>query len=208
MPMMGLPVQSPVVQIGEKYILISPGSQITDEQYKALPKLTDIVAPNLFHHGGVRKAAIQNPQANLWQCKGLEAKANDIKWNKELSKENWPYQNELQMFVLDGMPNVNEVVFYHKPSKSLIVTDLCFNMLGLKGLGPKIILSLFGTYNKFAVSRLFTKEIKDKNAFKKSLFPIFACDFENIIVSHGENVIGNGKKLLREALKERGLEPI
>ena len=34
---------------------------------------------------------------------------------------------------------------------------------------------------------------------------LLKIDFENIIVSHGENVMGGAKELLIKALKERGL---
>jgi hypothetical protein len=111
---------------------------------------------------------------------------------------------ELSLIKLEGMPSYNEVVFLHHASKSLIVTDMCFNIRKPEGLGAKIIFGLFGTYDRFAVSRLFKMMIKDKAALKKSIDEVLSCDFDNIIVSHGENIIGGANEKLRAALAERG----
>lgn len=79
-------------------------------------------------------------------------------------------------------------------------------MRASRGIGARIILELFGTFNKFAVSRFYSAFIKDRAEFQKSIERVLSHDFENIIVSHGENVIGNAKAVLKEALAQRGLQ--
>ena len=76
-----------------------------------------------------------------------------------------------------------------------------------KGIGAWIILNLFGTYKKLATSKFFLKFMNDKSAFEKSLSLIFSLDFDNVILAHGSNIIGNGEEKLRSALAERGLKP-
>jgi hypothetical protein len=49
---------------------------------------------------------------------------------------------------------------------------------------------MFGTYNKFGVSRFYLNYVKDKAAFQKSMEKILSLDFDNIIVSHGDNYMG------------------
>lgn len=204
MPLMSLPVYSPLVNLGEKQILISPGSRFPLEQYDPTWKITDIVAPNLFHHAGVPKAASVYPSAKLWAAPGLEKKIPHIKWTNFLSLEAWPYQSNLTLIPIQGSGVAGEHVFISKQSKTLIVTDLAFNIKNASGLGAKIMLSLFGTHNRFAVSRLLKLLLDDRLAFERSMHELMTHDFENILVSHGEVIIGNAKNLLREALKERG----
>lgn len=204
LPLMKLPVRSVFVPTSKGHILISPGSKLNDDDYKKISDVTDIVAPNFFHTGGLPKASRLFPSAKLWGPKGALITRPQISWTHELDLESWPFQDELKMIPIEGAPKINEVVFLHQESRSLIVADLCFNLIDAKGLGPKLILSLFGTYKKFGVSKLWLKLVKDRELFEKSLSELFRHNFDNIIVSHGYNIIGGGKEKLITAFQARG----
>jgi hypothetical protein len=207
MPLMRLPVRSTVVTVKDGRVLISPGSKVSREELANLGTVTDIVAPNLFHCAGVPKAAEVFNSAKLWVAEGGRDAKVKIKWSGELNETQWPYQEELPVLQLKGMPLLSEYLFFHKKSRTLIVADLCFNMVNQSGLGSWLILSLFGTYNQFGVSKFFLKFVKDKLAFEKSLGHVFAWNFDNIVVGHGANINGGGRELLLRALKKRGFEP-
>ena len=204
MPLMDLHVRSVVVELSSNIILISPGSKLTIQQLKTLTNVTDIVAPNLFHTAGISQAAGVFPGAKIWGPDSASSVKNEIKWTDELNDHKWSFQDELVLISIAGMPKVKESVYYHKKSKSLIVCDLCFNLINTSGFGAWMILGLFGTYKKFGVSRLFLRAVVDREAFTNSLINLFQYDFDNIIVSHGENVIGGAKEKLKIALRERG----
>lgn len=146
MPLMKLPVRSTYIPLESGKILLSPGSCLTDAQLKSLGKVTDIVAPNLFHCGGIPQAATVYSTAKIWGVQGAKAVKKEISWTAELTTNTWPYQDELPMIEIAGMPKVNEKVFFHKKSKSLFIADLCFNLVDSKGIGPWLILNMFGTY--------------------------------------------------------------
>lgn len=205
MPLMPLPVRTPLITLSGGKVLLSPGSRLQADQYRKMDGVTDIVAPNLFHCAGVPKAAQKLPQAKLWVVQGGLSAKPDIKWSAEMTEKNWPYMEELPYVAIGGMPAFNEAVFVHKKSRSLLVTDLCFNMQDVHGFGPWLILSLFGTYRKLGVSRFFLKYVKDRAAFTKSLEVLFSYDFDNIIVSHGDNLTGGGRGQLLKAFQERGI---
>lgn len=204
MPLMSLPVRSVVAATKNGQVLISPGSKITKAQYQGVGQIATIVAPNLLHCAGVPLAVSCFPKAEVWGPEGVRKQKPDMPWQKELNEAPWPYEDELLPVFIGGMPKVNETVFLHKKSKTLIVTDLCFNMQNVKGIGAWIILNLFGTYKKFGVSKFYVKFVKDQDAFKGSLAALFKHDFENIVLSHGFNIIGGGKEKLMAALNERG----
>lgn len=208
MPMgIQLPVRSVVVKTSQGGVFISPGPTVIDnkENISAFTNIKFIVAPNLFHHLNIKKAFHSFPQAELWGVKGFEKKREDIKWTHYFDIDNWPLQEELMAIYVQGAPKVNEVVFLHKKSKSLIVSDLCFNLQKTRGLAGWIVFNLFGTYKKFAVSRFIMKFIEDRAAFKKSVEQILEWDFDKIIVSHGEVVTENAKEQFVAGLKARKL---
>lgn len=203
MPIMALPARTTAVRLTKGVIVFSPGPDVDVEQCAQLGPVTDIVAPNLFHHLGVKRATEQLHNAKLWGVPGLAAKCNGIRWDAVLSADTWPYQDELPMVLLQGMPKVNEAIFFHKKSRTLLVTDLCFNILHPRGFGAWIILHVFSTYGRFGVSRLIKRMITDKPAFERSLAEVFAFDFENLIMAHGEIVMGGARERLRAALLDK-----
>lgn len=208
MPLMYLPVRSVLVNTEKGNILFSPGSKLRDDQITSAGLVTDIVAPSLFHCGGVAKASSILTQAKLWGPIGVKKIKSEILWASELDPHLWPYNDELVAVPIEGMPKVNEVVFIHKKSKSLIVADLCFNLINQKGFGPWLILNLFGTYEDLGVSRFFLNFVKDRDAFIRSLATLFSYNFDNIIVSHGENVYGRGREKLIKAIEKRGIQGV
>lgn len=203
MPLMKLPVRTVVINIGDKIVLISPGSKLSEDQLKSLIRVDDIIAPNLLHCGGVQKAAAIFPHAKLWGVQGARKLKPEIPWTDEISQSNWPYEKELSFVELKGLPRFNEVVFIHHDSRTLIVCDLFFNLLDAEGFGSWLILKLFGTYKKFGMSRLFLKFLQDRDAFEESLRKVFSYNFENIVVSHGNLVLGDGKSIFERATTQR-----
>jgi hypothetical protein len=204
MPLAKLPVTTSLISLSTGNILLSPHPSLTPAEFHSMGKVTNIVAPNLFHHLGIQKAIEALPDAHLWGVGGFEQKRKDIAWQSFLNESTWPYQEELAAIQIAGMPKLNEVVFVHKKSKTLFLTDLCFNILEDSGLAGRLLYNVFGTYKRFAVSKILIKFVKDPAAFQKSLATLFTHDFDNVVLSHGSVVIGEGKAKLREALLERG----
>jgi hypothetical protein len=60
----------------------------------------------------------------------LAQKRKDVKWDVEFTPTTPPiadWKDELEFLVIEGLPALSEVVFFHKPSKTLLLTDLAFN---------------------------------------------------------------------------------
>ena len=104
-----------------------------------------------------------------------------------------------QQHVVQGMPRLHEVVFLHQPSRTLILTDLAFNLGPDMPLLSQVLLRLNGCYNCFAPSRLVKSVIKDRAALRASLDHILSWDFDRIVVSHGDNLAAGGREALRTA---------
>lgn len=202
-----LSVRSTLVTLNSGYkILISP-INFTPEQLEQLKtfKPNAIVAPNCYHHLFVNKAAEDLQIQSIYGACGLQKKRPDINWTAIIDDKTWSFGNELQCLQIAGAPKYNECVFYHSASKTLIVTDLLFNLKNLDNSFGNFIYKIFGTHNQPAVSRLLKILTTDKKALQTSIHKILELDFEKIVVAHGELITENAKQILKTAFESRGL---
>jgi hypothetical protein len=109
---------------------------------------------------------------------------------------------EVKGFVLGGMPKLNEIAFVHRPSKTLVVCDLVFNLTKPSAL-LRLVVWLSGVGSRFGVSRLFASHVKDRALFAASMRAILDEGFERVVMCHGDVVASGGAALLRDALTRR-----
>jgi hypothetical protein len=108
---------------------------------------------------------------------------------------------ELPKLLIGGMPKLNEFVFLHTASRTLIVADLLFNFdISQQNWAGKLFLKLNGIYGRPGCSRIFRRLIKDRTVFRASIDQISRWEFDRIILGHGANVLSDGQRVLREAL--------
>jgi len=151
----------------------------------ALGPVRHVVAPNSFHHLFVSACLQRYPQAALYVAPGLPPKRPDLKPAGVLGADAPPWASELDAVVIDGAPKLREVVFFHRASRSVLVTDLLFNMTDPATVATGLVLRLMGTYRRLAVSRAWRLYTKDKRAQRPTLEALLAWPFERIIPAHG-----------------------
>jgi hypothetical protein len=111
------------------------------------------------------------------------------------------WAGELEILELEGMPRVREHVFFHRPSRTLIVADLVFNFGPQSTRWTRWFFQRLGGVRSFpGMSRLFRLSIKDRAAFAASVERMLAWDFDRCIVAHGDIIESNAKAVLRSAL--------
>ncbi|MFY2558534.1 hypothetical protein ACN469_12960 [Corallococcus terminator] len=203
--LMQLPVRTAVFELEQARVLLSPASILTAEQLKEAGPVTDIVAPSLMHTAGMKAAAKAHPTARLWGPLGAREKHPELTWHGLLGVDPWPFESELALLPLAGMPKLNESAFLHSASKALYLTDMVFNIPQPKGLAAWLFFRMFGTYRRFAVSKLFLRFVKDRPAFEAAIAKLASLDFQHVIPSHGDAVLHEGKPRLLAALRERRL---
>jgi hypothetical protein len=166
---------------------------LESQQIEKIAKLGEvkwIVAPNKFHHLYVTDFQNYFKNSQLYLAPGLKEKREDLKEGIDiLIDKTYPWSTFLDFQIVEGAPLMNEVVFYHKASRSLIVTDLGLNIGSNSPLKTRIFAKIFLTYNQFGWSKLEEKLlIKDKRLFRESVEKIASWDFEQIILPHGNLV--------------------
>jgi len=95
------------------------------------------------------------------------------------------------------MPKVNEVVFLHAASRTLLVSDLCFDFDTRYPLGTRLLFRLFGAYPGPRNSMFFRMMIRDRQAFRGSFDRLLEWDFDRVVMSHGAILESGGKETLR-----------
>ena len=123
------------------------------------------------------------------------------------SLENPPpeWEEEIELITIGGMPKINETVFYHRPSRTLIVADLLFHLSQDTDWWTRTGLRLLSGIREFpGNSRLFRAMIQDKEAFEQSLQEILALDFKRIVVAHGVPITEEPKDALVSVFRSHG----
>ena len=206
LPGVQMPLRSTLIVLPSGGILISPIdfslAQLAD--IRAKTKITEIVAPNLYHNLYVESARKSFPEADLWGAPGYAEKRPQFEW-KELGRASWPHEKEIPHVLLEGASKMNEVVFFHVASSTLIVTDLCFNITEPHGFFSPLVFRMMGTYKKFGVSSLWNRFLEDAPAFSESLKKIFKWDFDRIAMAHGNLIENRAQHILRSALADKKL---
>ncbi len=169
----------------------------------ALGEVKYLISPNKLHHLFIADWLKHFPEAVCYASPGLEKKRNDIVFSKLLGmmpEEEW--SKEIGQTIFKGSAAMQEVVFFHNSSKTLILADLIENfkpdslnwwqrtIAGFAG-----ILSPHGkTPVDWRLSFAFGKE-----EAKRSLSIIQGWQADNIVISHGECILGNGHEFLERS---------
>lgn len=94
---------------------------------------------------------------------------------------------------------LNETVFFHRATRTLLLTDLCFNMLHSSSFITRLVMRAMGGYGHFGPSRLAKSFMKDKAALRRGIERILEWDFDRVTVTHGQVLERDGHALFKQA---------
>ncbi len=170
------------------------------KQIAEIGDVASIIAPNKLHHlfaGDLHKLF---PNSKLYGASGLAKKRPDLKIEAEMDMNFKPNWSDVEFHIIKGMRYVNEVVFYHKISKTLILTDIGFNLGDDKPLMTRLFGRMIGIYKKFGCPpEIKYGLVSDRQLFLKSIQRILEWDFDQIVMAHGNIVAQNGRKIFAKA---------
>ena len=163
-------------------------------------KIAHVVAPSGMHDTYLEGWFAAQPNARFHACRALARARPDLKFTDTLSHVPPAAWSEVfDQHVMQGMPRIDEVVFLHRATRTLVLTDLVFNLGPDMPFLSRVLLKLNDCDCKFTASRLMKSTIKDRAAFRRSLDHVLSWDFDAIVLSHGANISSGGKVMLREA---------
>ncbi len=96
---------------------------------------------------------------------------------------------------------MQEHALVHRPSRTLVLADLVFNLQVPPGEKVPFFLRWVSGFTAFpGTSRLVKLCVKDRAAVARSLERILAEDFDQIVVGHGDVIRDDAKAVLRDLL--------
>jgi hypothetical protein len=179
-----------VVRLRDAKLLLHSPVAVSEEllrEVRELGAVEYIAAPNRLHHLFVGEWQAAFPAASVYVAPGLENKRADLRIAGILGNEAEPgWRGEIDQVAVEGFPFANEVVFFHRPSATLIVSDLAYNIGPSSPLATRAMFRLVGGYGRVSPSVLERLLVRDLAAFSRSLERILEWPFERIVVAHGE----------------------
>jgi hypothetical protein len=172
--------------------------EATRAAVEALGPVRYLVAPNLMHHLHMKAWAAAYPEARVVALPDLRRKRPELRIDVELGDTpDAGYGEVITQQRMRGIPKVEEFVFLHRPSRTLLVTDLAFHTRQSPSWLTRTYLRLSGTYGKLAPTMLLKALVKDREALRASLDSVLALEFERVVVCHGEVLERGGREALQ-----------
>jgi len=190
-----------VVRMGEDLWLHSPVTPDAElrKALDGLGRVRWLVGPNKVHHLFLGDFARAYPEAEICGAPGLAEKRRELEFRHVLGEGPPPWPDALAQHLFQGAPILNEVVFLHRPSRTLLLTDLAFHVHPGAENRAHVFHWLVGAVGRFGPHRMVRAMIRDRAAARASRDAILGWDFERVVVAHGRVLERDGPARLAEA---------
>jgi hypothetical protein len=187
---MRMPLRATLLAMGDGSLMVHSPVELGDELHEEIASLGSvgaIVAPNTFHHTFVGGWVERYPEAEFFASPGLEAREVEIPRSTELTDEpSEMWRETVDQQAIRGGEMFSEVVFFHRPSGSLVLTDLAFNGPPGESWWERVAWRIFGIPSGFGASRnirwSFLRKVDD---LEGRLRQVLEWPFERVCVAHG-----------------------
>jgi uncharacterized protein DUF4336 len=193
-----------VIRLADGDLIVHSPIRLTDELRSAVASIGHvgfIVAPNRFHHLSVPDWQKAYPHARTFCAPGLETKRADLKFIAILGDEPpTMWAGAIDQAFMRAFPPLNEIVFFHRKTRTLIFTDLLFNIVRHDSLCARFLLRLDGAFQGPAIPRTFRLLLRRRRAQCGAFLDrLRSWDFDRVILAHGEIIDSGGKPAIERA---------
>ncbi len=192
-----------IIRLADGSLFAHSPSQLSSKlcsELEALGPVKHIVAPNKIHHLFVSDFSTAFPDAKRYAAPGLETKRPQLDFHFVLEPSApAAWAGQIEQVCVQGARYISEVAFFHRASRSLLLTDLAFNIQHTDSVWTKACLKANGAFQRFGPSRMVRALFRDREAARRSLDEILRWDFDRVIVTHGVVLQRGGKRLMRAA---------
>jgi len=174
------------------------------QEIDQLGKVKYIVAACNAHNTWLQDWCEAYPDAEAYVSAGIPRKVPLSNYHILRDGLENVWSDDLEWEYMPGVPFFNETVFFHKQTRSLIVTDLIQNYpdevpTGFAGVMTKYIFQPMGFKGTCVAPPLkMGFMIKDKPKFAEFIRSVQDWDFERIIVTHGDIIEENAKSVFTD----------
>ena len=177
-----------VIRLSDGSLFVHALGPADDGDHVELSKLGNVahaVAPNLFHNEFVEDWRARYDGAKFYAPETFEEKVPSLDFEVLTDETPAAWSADIKQVKVEGAPVLGEIVFFHPSSRTLLLTDLCFNMVHSDSFITRLVLRIMGGYGHFGPSRLAKSFMKDKAAIRRGIDKILEWDFDRVTVTHG-----------------------
>lgn len=191
-----------VIRIGGDLFLHSPTTLTPSLGFEAarlgVPRW--IVAPNRIHYSWVPDWHAAFPAAEVYLAPKIREQAKgriDFPAHELDRKDGYPWDDAIATLPVAGS-YMTEVVFFHRPSRTLVLTDFIENFEPAKlGWFARLLTRLGGANG--SMPRDMRVSYRDKAALKAAVETMIGWDPARIVLAHGRWYERDGAKELQRA---------
>lgn len=196
------------VRLRDKKLAVISPIELTAElkqQLNSIGLIEHIIAPNPYHYLYARDCKSLYPNATFWGTIGLQEKQPELAIDRLIQPDDNDLWKDLSGIFFEGFktlgPNgfeaLNEWVFLHEASRTLILTDAAFHYDNSFPWVKQLIARVIGCYDALTPSILEKVAIRDKQTLQKSVEAVLKWDFDRVVMAHGSVIEQGGKEMFR-----------
>ncbi len=202
-----------VIRLENRELVVISPIEVSDTLVSQLGELgvvKHMIAPNLYHHLFAANFKSLYPQATFWAAPGLTLKKPELPIDRTIEGDRgelfpgleFIFFKGFRILGLNGVDELNECVFFHSSSRTLILTDTAFHFDESFPLLTQFVARIIGGYKQLSPSLLERIATKELEQVRESVKKVLQWDFERVIVAHGSIVERDGKEKFKEGYEQ------
>ncbi|MBK4730027.1 DUF4336 domain-containing protein [Oxynema sp. CENA135] len=198
-----------VIRLANQELAVISPIQSSDRLVSQLGELgvvKYIIAPNLYHYLFAANFKSIYPQATFLAAPGLTIKKPDLPIDQTIRGDRGELLPGLDLVLFDGLRvlgltginSLNECVFFHSASRTLILTDTAFHFDETFPTLTQFSARVLGGYKQLSLSILERLATTEKERVRQSFEQVMLWDFERVIMAHGTIIERDGKEKFKK----------
>jgi len=208
-PFLGIPypTRMAVVRLAHGALWVWSPIRLDDglkTEVAALGPVRYLVSPNKIHHLFLGEWQQAFPEARLYASPGLAKRRRDLRFDAELGDEPDPaWAADVDQVIFHGSFFMEEVVFFHHPSRTALVTDLVqrfdpATVPGWRGVIMRLD-SLVGPQG--STPREWRLTFWNRAAARRAKGKLLDWKPRRAIIAHGEWIRDDAREVLARSLR-------
>lgn len=189
------------VELGEGALFVHSVVKSGLQALKTLGRPEHFVIANKWRRGPVGEINSEFPNARFYGAPDLEKLEKQAQVEAIRQGQEYPWSHALEHLVLQGIPFFNEVAFFHRSSRTLLLADVAGYLYDGGPLTSQLAMKLLKAQTQPGWASSEKKlYIRDRKAFEGSVAKLLAWDFERVLVAHGPVLDNDARTRLTKIL--------
>lgn len=210
---LGIGTRMTVIRLrGGALVVISP-IQVNDDlmgELNELGTVRHIIAPNLYHYLFAAEFKAAYPAATFWATARLRAKKPELAIDQVIEANADSPWNGIERLFFDGFKTfslsgpdpLDEWVFLHAASRTLLLTDTAFCFDQSFPWLTQLVTRVGGGYKSLSPSLLERISTTEKDKVRSAARQVLRWDFDRVIMAHGSIVEQGGKEQFKRGYEK------